>query len=363
MNSWNALAGLVILCLSVGPFVETSCADPYPLPCLQMYPDDIQTELEGLRSLLPDLLPAPGEIADVVEYVISIGQQWFPGERISVAFDGGNYELRTIIEQAAREWEKHAHFTFDFGHNPVTQSFREWSDSDTVMAADIRISFRYAGYWSLVGTDSAKVSPNVPSMNFGGFNYELPSHWKQTVLHEFGHALGLEHEHQHPYEGCDDEFRWDDDPGYIPTLRDGYFVEDCDGRRPGIITVLGGKPNYWKPEKVNHNLRQLISSESEVVSGTFDRESIMLYHFDPWIFTQGAASRCCIPIANKDLSAKDKEGIAKVYPYTVHGLGALVEKRNDLTKTIGAMKELNSDEIETLQSIVEEWGRFGVKEE
>jgi hypothetical protein len=78
-------------------------------------------------------------------------------------------------------------------------------------------------------------------MNFGGFAVSLPQDWAATVLHEFGHALGLQHEHQHPVGGCDLDFRWEDDPGYTPTF-DGFgqFITDSNGKPPSVYTVLGG---------------------------------------------------------------------------------------------------------------------------
>ena len=71
----------------------------------------------------------------------------------------------------------------------------------------------------MVGNDSIDptiVGAGEASMNFGGFAQGPPPGWEATVLHEFGHALGFQHEHQLPVGGCDLEFRWEDDPGYQP---------------------------------------------------------------------------------------------------------------------------------------------------
>src|SRR5690349_10941147 len=98
-------------------------------------------------------------------------------------------------------------------------------------------------------------------MNFEGFDVQLPQDWRGVVLHEFGHALGLEHEHQHPVQPCD--FRWEDDPGYTPTTdRFGQFTPDEAGRKPGIYTLLGGPPNRWSREMVDFNLRKLPDSSA-----------------------------------------------------------------------------------------------------
>ena len=150
-------------------------------------------------------------------------------------------------------------------------------------------------------------------MNFGGFAQHLPVDWAATVLHEFGHALGFHHEHQHPAGGCDLDFRWEDDLGYKPT-KDAYgqYIEDQLGRRPGIYTVLGGPPNNWPKAKVDFNLRQLTNSHAYTV-GPFDSRSIMKYYFGAWMFRLGEASHC-FSLRNTTLSEQDRIGIANAYP-------------------------------------------------
>ena len=54
------------------------------------------------------------------------------------------------------------------------------------------------GSWSRIGTDATKVPLMSCTMNLGFVD-------RATVLHEFGHALGLIHEHQSPFN---DDFRW-----------------------------------------------------------------------------------------------------------------------------------------------------------
>lgn len=43
--------------------------------------------------------------------------------------------------------------------------------------------------------------PGQASMNLAGFDIALPADWQAVVRHEFGHALGFEHEHQSPAGG------------------------------------------------------------------------------------------------------------------------------------------------------------------
>jgi hypothetical protein len=91
-------------------------------------------------------------------------------------------------------------------------------------------------------------------MNFEGFDKGTPSDWEGTVRHEFGHALGLEHEHQHPEGGCDAEWRWNDDAGYIPTRdKDGGFTRDKQGRYPVSIA-------YWVDRQTSGRRRPLMKT-------------------------------------------------------------------------------------------------------
>ncbi|EFQ63492.1 hypothetical protein PFWH6_3173 [Pseudomonas fluorescens WH6] len=64
--------------------------------------------------------------------------------------------------------------------------------------ADIRISTKkdIEGDWSSLGTDALKVPKHKPTMHLNIHTSE--DILAMNILHEFGHALGLEHEHQHP---------------------------------------------------------------------------------------------------------------------------------------------------------------------
>lgn len=152
--------------------------------------------------------------------------------------------------------------------------------TDNAFAANIRLAFDGIdgpGYWSLIGTDSFDstiIAPNEASLELQGFDSGLPSDWQGTVRHEFGHALGLMHEHEMPVGGCDQDFKWEDDPGYKPTQDSyGQYINDLRGRKPGIYTMLAGAPNFWSKEKVDANMRQLASDSRNYDFGPFDKTS------------------------------------------------------------------------------------------
>lgn len=65
----------------------------------------------------------------------------------------------------------------------------------------VRVSFDADDLnWSCVGTDCLSVPQAEPTMNIATFT-------ANTILHEFGHALGMMHQHQHP----DANIPWDEE--------------------------------------------------------------------------------------------------------------------------------------------------------
>lgn len=315
----------------------------------EIYPDNIQARLEAQERFSRNLPANVGELS--LEFVIETLKRWAAGQTLTIAFKGGNASLHKKIADAATEWTNHANLKFDFGFNAASGEFRKWSTADSNYAADIRISFDQPGYWSLVGTDSndpSIVEPGEASMNFGGFAVNLPSAWAGTVLHEFGHALAFQHEHQIPVGGCDLDFRWDDDSGYSPTVDgNGQFIPDGNSRRPGIYTVLGGPPNRWPQWKVDHNLRQLSNSHAFMVSA-FDPKSIMKYHFGDWMFRTGTASHC-FSQRNDVLSTLDKAGASSAYPSAQDEMASSLDQTKALLKTLIDEGKLQPKTQETYQ--------------
>ncbi|KPX79017.1 M10 family metallopeptidase [Pseudomonas amygdali pv. photiniae] len=96
--------------------------------------------------------------------------------------------LTTPVAEAAKKWLPHINLKFEF----VTGG-----------ASDIRIGFNEHLNWSAIGTDALLAEQNEATMEFNVkelFTADLKPMPDLTriVLHEFGHALGAVHEHQHP---------------------------------------------------------------------------------------------------------------------------------------------------------------------
>jgi hypothetical protein len=306
-------------------------------------PDDVVAAIE-VRDRWRRRTSAGGGL----EFLVTDIARWTPGSTVRVAFLDGDDQLHADIESATAQIMTASNLTLDFGRDGSSGAYRRWSPADTNFSAEIRVSFDMNGYFSLVGTDSTDRTigaaggpvggnPGQRSLNLGGYTVNRPQGWEGTVRHEFLHALGFHHSHQNMRGTCEAEFRWDDDPGYVPTQDPrGVFIPDANGQRPGIYTYLAGPPNRWPRAKVDHNLRT--EDDPDVIAGPFDTKSVMLYRF-PNFFYKSTPSSCAPSGDGINLSEGDKRGLGVLYPHTAAGLADLQSRAGTALELITAGNE------------------------
>ena len=205
-------------------------------------------------------------------------KKWRRGQIIEIEFLEGDPDVHERVREAARIWTRHANLTFEF-RAPARAAGRTTS-------SDIRIGFDVrGGSWSVIGTDCrAPRYRGKPTMNFGWLTRSTPDEdCRAVVLHEFGHALGLIHEHQQPASGI----RWN---------------------REAILADVSGPPHEWTAEDVDFNIIQGFTERDSNYT-EFDPDSIMIYPI-PATWTLDGYSVA----ANTTLSAVDKRFIAEEYP-------------------------------------------------
>ena len=312
---WAAAENAKKHCLFYAPVpaVKGVCSPPYSFP----QRSGEMTDANG-NVIPPDLCFFSGAQPNYGTMSTNLAP-FGPAHSIRVAFNGGTPAIRSAIRKIAQEWADATNgpvgytdngspiydssplekpLQFDFGkHTEQGFKFNTWSRDDTRFGADIRISFDDDGYWSLVGTESTDPSiahPGAASLNLEGMHgYKRPpKDWRRLVFHEFGHALGLQHEHQHPISACGAALRLEDDEGYKLTLDEGdAAIPDKAGRRPGVLTSLEYAPNYWPREDAAFNLGQLKKS-GDLDTTPFDPDSIMRYEFAAEWYRDDAPTEC-----------------------------------------------------------------------
>ncbi|AWO88419.1 MULTISPECIES: M12 family metallopeptidase [Bradyrhizobium] len=122
---------------------------------------------------------------------------WGRGARLTVGFLEGSVALQRRVETIAQRWpsETNADFSLEFWIEPPRNAAQ----------ANIRISFQPdKGSWSVLGKYARETAPSKATMNLGWMTTELDEEKADAVvLHEFGHALGLIHEHLNPSQTID----------------------------------------------------------------------------------------------------------------------------------------------------------------
>jgi serralysin len=193
-------------------------------------------------------------------------KRWHNNRQLHIAFLEGTPFMQKKVIFYAQQWCQYANVSFLFDNHPQ---------------AEIRITFQAnKGTWSAIGTDAYTIPYYQPTMNFSWLEpTSTDKVFSHTVLHEFGHVLGLIHEHQGPQIGI----QWN---------------------RDAVIKAHPGCSQQWVEQNIFKHY-----SFAQTQYTHFDPYSIMLYYIPASWTLDGFQTSI-----NTELSQTDKDFIRHCYP-------------------------------------------------
>ena len=227
-----------------------------------------------------------------------INFKWNKGDVITIGFmDNGKYIKRNTYDELSKTKDSEGNYLKvdplqkDVDKMSIIEGVKaivnqriqpivdlKFNFVDDFKTANVRISFDpEQGAWSFIGTQCKDPEHNGnATMNLGWFDVA-------TTIHEFGHVLGLIHEHQNSNEN---PIKWDKDAVYA-------WAQSTQG---------------WDKQTTDVNILN-VYDKNQINGSVFDPLSIMLYFFPAELTLNKQGTE-----ENVRLSGYDVQTINKMYP-------------------------------------------------
>jgi hypothetical protein len=304
----NQLCGAIVLVCASSAWSQMEPDVPQPAGPFHLYPQEIVDALL-LRKQAEQTAFYNSALPGAYSFIAS-NRLWQSGDKLIVAFHGGDYVLWKAIADIANLWTKEANISFDFGFDDKKKTARTWNPGSPVaVSAHVKIRLDVDNAlvrYSAVGRDAFLPEFATGTMVLGGVAIAHPLWSKEDradILHEFGHVLGFLHEQQR--SECVAEFRTVTGPHGEPTLYDVY------------------QQVYKKPPEWTKKNFELSASYQVQGSDAPDKRSLFMYPTLPQILPatfHGKDGPCYTGQKNLAMSAQDRARARQDYPFSPDNL-------------------------------------------